>query len=130
MQLSCPLSALMTTVTRASAWRQSPFFCFEDVVTKMAGHLSGGAGPCGVDAVMLKGWLVRHDVASTKLREEMAEWVELLSNISPDYATYRALNHQWWNPGLQATSWRPPTGMPRDLDAPFHGPPTSPSRVD
>jgi hypothetical protein len=34
-----------------------PVYCLEECVAKAAAHLSGSAGPCGVDAEMLKNWL-------------------------------------------------------------------------
>ena len=54
--------------------------------------MDGAAGLCGVDGETLKGWLLRHRVHSEALREEMGHWVEWLSNGSPPYAAYRALN--------------------------------------
>jgi len=69
-----------------------PVFCYHDHVAKRAVNLKGGAGPCGVEGIMLRNWLLRHEVRSEKLREEMALWTELLSNGSPPYAAYRALN--------------------------------------
>ena len=36
--------------------------------------------------------ILRHRVHSDPLREEMGEWVQWLSNNSPPYAAYRALN--------------------------------------
>ena len=55
-----------------------------------ASGLSGGARPTGVDSTHLKNWLLRYKVSSERLRQEMAEWVELLNNSMPDYAAYRA----------------------------------------
>ena len=46
----------------------------------------------GVDAIMLKEWLLRHGAHSEALREEFGYWVYWLSNQSPPYAAYRALN--------------------------------------
>jgi hypothetical protein len=57
-----------------------------------AAHLSGGAGPCGVDDTTLKLWLLRHEVSSERLREEMNHWVVWLSNGSPPFAAYHAIN--------------------------------------
>lgn len=62
-----------------------------DAVTKMAPHLSGGAGPSGVDANMLRLWLTRFNRASGELREEMAYWQDWLANHSPPWAAYRAV---------------------------------------
>ena len=69
-----------------------PVYCYEETVAKGAAKLSGGAGPCGVEGIMLRNWLLRHDVQSERLREEIARWVCWLSNGSPPYAAYRALN--------------------------------------
>ncbi|KAL7525951.1 hypothetical protein ACHAXR_001236, partial [Thalassiosira sp. AJA248-18] len=49
-------------------------------------------GQDGVDGNQLKNWLLRHEVHSERLREEMAHWVSWLANESPPYAAYRALN--------------------------------------
>ena len=37
-------------------------------------------------------WLVRYDIHSERLRTELALWVEILSNTTPYYASYWALN--------------------------------------
>ena len=55
-------------------------------------HLSRGAGPCRVDGSTLKEWLLCHEVSSECLREEMAHWVVWLSNDSPPFAAYCAVN--------------------------------------
>ncbi len=52
-----------------------PIACYEEQISTQAAHLSGGAGPCGVDGTTLKEWLLRHEVSSERLREEMAHWV-------------------------------------------------------
>jgi hypothetical protein len=41
---------------------------------------------------MLKEWLLRHEVSSERLQEEMAHWIVWLSNDSPPFAAYRAVN--------------------------------------
>ncbi len=69
-----------------------PVYCFEECVAKAAARLSGGAGPCGVELIMLKSWLLRYGVQSKRLWEVMATWVDWLSNGSPPYAAYRAVN--------------------------------------
>ncbi len=69
-----------------------PVYCFEECVAKAAARLSGGAGPCGVESTMLKFWLLRYGVQSEPLWEVMAMWVDWLSNDSPSYAAYRAVN--------------------------------------
>ena len=53
-----------------------PVYCFEECVTKVAARLSGSAGPCGVEAEMLKNRLLRHEDHSGRLREAMATWVD------------------------------------------------------
>ena len=69
-----------------------PIYAFEENVAKSAAKLSGGAGPCGVDGISLKTWLLKFGAHSTALRDEMAKWEDLLANGSPDYAAYPALN--------------------------------------
>ena len=41
---------------------------------------------------MLRNWILRHELWSDKLREDMGHWTELLSNGSPPYAIYQGLN--------------------------------------
>jgi hypothetical protein len=67
-------------------------YCYEECIAKAAAHLSGSAGPCGVKAEMLKHWLLRRGVHSEHLRKAMANWVDWLSNGSPPYAIYPAVN--------------------------------------
>jgi hypothetical protein len=69
-----------------------PIACYEEQISLRAVHLSGGAGPCGVDGTTLKEWLLRHEVSSEHLRDEMAHWVVWLSNDSPPFAAYHAVN--------------------------------------
>ena len=69
-----------------------PVYCFGECVAKAAAHLSGSAGPCGLDAEMLKNWLLRHGDNSGRLRDAMATCVDWLSNGLPPYAAYRAVN--------------------------------------
>jgi hypothetical protein len=69
-----------------------PVYCYEECIAKAAARLSGGARPCGVEAEMLKHWLLRHGAHSERLRAVMADWVVWLSNGSPPYAAYRAVN--------------------------------------
>jgi len=58
-------------------------YCFEECVAMAAARLSGSAGPCVVDAEMLKNWLLRHGDHSGRLRDAMATWVDWLSNGLP-----------------------------------------------
>ena len=69
-----------------------PVYCYEECVAKAAVHLSGSAGPCSIEADMLKNWLLHHGAQSEHLRDVMAMWVDWLSNGSPPYAVYRAVN--------------------------------------
>ena len=41
---------------------------------------------------MLRSWMLRHGAHSERLRAKLAHWVGWLSNGSPLYAAYRALN--------------------------------------
>ncbi len=70
----------------------TPIACYEEQLSMQAVHLSRGAGPCGVDGTTLKEWLLRHGVSCERLREEMARWVVWLSNDSPLFSAYRAIN--------------------------------------
>jgi hypothetical protein len=72
-----------------------PVYCYEECVAKATARLSGSAGLCGVEAKMLKHWLLCHGAHSERLREAMADWVDWLSNGSPPYAAYRAVNTVW-----------------------------------
>jgi hypothetical protein len=69
-----------------------PIACYEEKISTRAVHLTGGAGPCGVDGTTLKEWLLCHEVSSEHLQEEMAQWVMWLSNDSPSFAAYCAVN--------------------------------------
>jgi hypothetical protein len=53
-----------------------PVYCYEECVAKAAACLTGRAGPCGVEAEMLKHWLLRYGAHSELLREAMAKWVD------------------------------------------------------
>jgi hypothetical protein len=69
-----------------------PVYCYEEFVAKTAAHLSGSAGPCGIEAKMLKHWLLWNGAHLGHLREAMATWVDWLSNGLPPYAAYQAVN--------------------------------------
>ncbi len=69
-----------------------PVYCYKECVAKAAACLSGSAGLCGIEADMLKNWLLHHGAQSKRLRDVMAMWVDWLSNGSPPYAVYRAVN--------------------------------------
>ena len=62
-----------------------------DVVSAVAGRLSGGAGPGGTDSISLQHWLLRFGAASGALRLIVTEMGEWLSNVRPPWAAYRAL---------------------------------------
>ncbi len=72
-----------------------PVYCYEECVAKAATRLSGSAGPCGVEAEMLKHCLLCHGAHSERLQEAMADWVDWLSNGLPPYSAYRAVNTVW-----------------------------------
>jgi hypothetical protein len=57
--------------------------CTSKDLKMLALWMSGSAGPSSFDAVMLRNCLLRWGRASGKLREELAAWVEWLSNESP-----------------------------------------------
>ena len=63
----------------------------DDVVSAVAGRLSGGAGPGGTDSISLQHWLLRFGAASAELRLVLAEVGEWLSNGRPPWAAYRAM---------------------------------------
>jgi hypothetical protein len=69
-----------------------PIACYKEQISIRAVHLSCGAGPCGVDGTTLMERLLCHKVSSKNLQEEMAHWVMWLSNASPPYAAYCAVN--------------------------------------
>ena len=63
----------------------------DDVVSAVAGRLSGGAGPGGTDSISLQHWLLWFVAASGVLRLIVAEMGEWLSNGRPPWAAYRAM---------------------------------------
>ena len=63
---------------------------FEDLEA-LALRMSGSTGPSSFDDVMLRDCLLWYGMALSKLRQEMADWVEWLSNESPPWAAYRPL---------------------------------------
>ena len=68
-----------------------PTDCTPEDLELLALRMSGSAGPSSFDAVMLRNCLLWYGRASSELRQEMANWVEWLSNGSPPWAAYRAL---------------------------------------
>ncbi len=69
-----------------------PVYCYDECIAKAAAHLSGSTGPCGVEAKMLKHWLLRHGAHSEHLWEAMANCINWLSNCLRSYAAYRDVN--------------------------------------
>jgi hypothetical protein len=67
-------------------------YCYEECIAKAAAGFSDSAGPCGVEAKMLKHWLLWYGGHSEHLWEAMANWVDWLSNGLPPYAAYQAVN--------------------------------------
>ena len=63
----------------------------DDVVSAVAGQLSGGAGPGGTDWISLQNWLLWFGAASGELMLIVAEMGEWRSNGRPPWAAYRAL---------------------------------------
>ena len=63
----------------------------DDVVSAVAGRLSGGVGPGGTYYISLQNWLLRFGAASGELRLIVAEVGEWLSNGRTPWAAYRAL---------------------------------------
>jgi hypothetical protein len=68
-----------------------PTDCSSEDLETLALRMSGSAGPSSFDAVMLRNCLLWYGRASGELRQELATWVEWLSNESPPWAAYRAL---------------------------------------
>jgi hypothetical protein len=68
-----------------------PTDCTSKDLEALALRMSKSAGPSSFDAVMLRNCLLWYSGALSKLRQEMANWVEWLSNESPPWAAYRAL---------------------------------------
>ncbi len=71
-----------------------PMDCTTEDLETLALRMSGSAGPSSFDAVMLRNCLLRYGRASGELRQELAAWVEWLSNESPPWAAYCALMSQ------------------------------------
>ena len=63
----------------------------DNVVSAVAGHLLGGAGPGGTDSIILQHWLLQFGAASGELRLIVAEVGDWLSNGRPPWDAYRAL---------------------------------------
>ncbi len=68
-----------------------PTNCTSEDLKTLALRMSGSTGLSSFGAVMLRNCLLQYGRASGKLRQELAAWVEWLSNESPPWAAYRAL---------------------------------------
>ncbi len=71
-----------------------PTDCTSEDLETLALRMSGSAGPSSFDTIMLRNCLLRYGRALGNLRQELAAWVEWLSNESPPWAAYRALMSQ------------------------------------
>ncbi len=60
-----------------------PKDCTSKDLEALALRMSGSTGPSSFDAVILRNCLLRYGRALSELRQEMADWVEWLSNESP-----------------------------------------------
>ena len=61
-----------------------PLTVCDDVMTKVARRLKGGAGPGGVDSYLFHDMLLRFGRESILLREEMGAWVDWIADDPPD----------------------------------------------
>jgi hypothetical protein len=68
-----------------------PTDCTFKDLDALALRMSGSTGPSSFDAVMSRDCLLWYGMALSKLRQEMADWVDWLSNESPPWAAYRPL---------------------------------------
>ena len=68
-------------------------FASDEVLTKVAKRMHGGAGPGGGDANLMKDMLLRFGRPSILFRTEMGAWVDYLSNGSPPIAAYCAFKN-------------------------------------
>ncbi len=68
-----------------------PMDCTSKELEALALRMSGSAVPSSFDAVMMRNCLLWYGKASSKLRLEMADWVEWLNNESSPWAAYHAL---------------------------------------
>jgi hypothetical protein len=68
-----------------------PTNCTSKDLESLALRMSGSAGLSSFNGVMMRNCLLWYSRASSELRQEMADWVEWLSNESPPWAAYRSL---------------------------------------
>jgi hypothetical protein len=57
--------------------------CTSKDLEALALRMSRSAGPSSLNAVMMRNCLLQYIRASSELRQEKADWVEWLSNVSP-----------------------------------------------
>ena len=69
----------------------TPVDITDDMVTAVAGRLSGGAGTGGTDLVSLQHWILRFGAASREIRLIVGYFTEWMGNGRPLWAAYRAL---------------------------------------
>ena len=86
-----PLSAARLDAYHGNPPEMVPVEITGNVVSAVAGCLSGVARPGGTDSVSLQHWLLRFGAASGELRLIIAEVGEWLSNERPSCAVYRAM---------------------------------------
>ena len=68
-----------------------PTDCTTEDLETLALRMSGSASPSSFNAVMLRNCQLWYGRALGELRQELAKWVEWLSNESPPWAAYHAL---------------------------------------
>ncbi len=68
-----------------------PMDCTSKDLKTLTLRMGGSAGPSSFDAVMLRNCLLWYSGALGELRQELASWVEWLTNEYPPWAAYRAL---------------------------------------
>ena len=61
-------------------------------ITMSSARLRCAPEPSGVDGLLLKSLCPMSETPTEKLSDELDHWVDLMSNGSPDYTAYRALN--------------------------------------
>ncbi len=95
-----------------------PTDCTSEDLEALTLRMSGSADPSSFNAVMMRKCLLRYGRALSELRQEMADWVEWLSNESPPWAAHHALMCRRLVV-LDKQPRGPPRGNRRDL-APMH----------
>ncbi len=67
-----------------------PMDCTSEDLEALALRMSGSTGQSSFNAVVMRNCLPRYGRALSELRQEMADWVEWLSNEPPHWAAYCA----------------------------------------